>query len=112
MMSERAKKYGAISILAGLGGTIFAALVIYITAQANHVPQLEAVFKTEIKHITTAIRNLTTSQEKTNDEIRVNNRNQTSIIKTLEGMKYRVKNVERRCDEAEKDIKECQEATR
>ncbi len=110
-MSEKTKTLGAGMILSAIFVPVFLAMIYWIGAKAAQVPELEATFKLEIRHLNESIKVLTETAKDTNKQLKsyteFHAANLARITESLVTHKYRLIDLEKDCVSLKKDEVAC-----
>jgi len=112
-MSEKTKSFGAGAILTGMIMFLVTGAMGMMWNNASHVPELEATFKTEIKHLNLSLNRLDATARETNKSLKAYTEyhaiNIARITESLVTHKYKFNELEKDCDENRREIIKCKE---
>ena len=110
-MSEKTKTFGAGMILSAIFVPVFLTMIYWIGAKPAQVPELEATFKLEVKHLNESIQLLTETARDTNKQLKSYTEfhavNLARITESLVTHKYRLIDLEKDCVNLKKDEMAC-----
>jgi len=97
-MSPRMKQFGTWSIISTLLVSFILGAATWLSVQASMVPELQATFKTEIRHLNTNMIDVSSTIKETNTLLRENR-------DVINRSTYRLTELEKDCEENKQEIK-------
>jgi len=99
-MSPKIRQFGTWSIISTLLVSFILGAATWLGVQASQVPELQATFKTEIRHLNTNMIDVSNTIKETNTLLRGN---RDVINKSV----YRITELEKDCEDNKREIEKC-----